>query len=168
MTDTRTGVPVRFPLDTLERVLAKQHMSRADWHDLFTRTRAWELWLHGVTFMDMRPQDEDTNMKFVDYKLTDEQKKLALGLYEGEDDLILDAMDEVTLTGYRVTFSYDKKGRCAIVSVIGRDPECVNFDLCMTSRHASVRRALMYAMYKQQIVFDNGAWGDDSGESVWG
>lgn len=158
----------RFPLAWVERANRQPRMSRKRFYEGYWPMRVWSEWIGLLTPFDMRVGRHPEDMDFVDYKLSTEEKEAAVAKYGGAEDLVLDAMDETTIEGYKVTFSYDQKNRCALVSVIGRDPESSNFDKCMTTRHGSVRVALIYALFKHREIYGGKAWATDGNESMWG
>lgn len=165
---TTTETVPRFPLDWVERANRQPRMSRKTFYAGYWPMRRWSKWIEGLCPFDMRIGRNIEDMDFVDYKLSTEEKEAAIAEYGGADEVVLDAMDTATIEGYKVTFSYDQKNRCSIVSLIGRDPESPNFDKCMTTRHGSVRVALIYALFKHLKVYAGKPWATEGNESMWG
>ena len=157
-----------FPLDLIEKSMPSLRLSRADHYTLYTRLRRWDTWLQSHSPHKLRLSRSMDDMEFVDYKLSAEEKAAAVELYGDDVEKLLDAQNQLNIGGYRTTFSYDQKNSCAIVSMIGRDVESPNYDKCMTTRHGTIRMALIYAVYKQVMIFTGKAWSDEGNESLWG
>lgn len=163
-----TQTKPRFPLREMMRQIYSRTQSRKDFYLLYAPMRRWDDYIAEQTPHNLRLTRRVEEMDFSDYKLSDEEKQAAIEMYQGGDEILLDAMDSINVAGYRTTFSYDRKNSCSIVSLICRDEESPNFEKCMTTRHGSVRTALVYACYKQIIVFSDTKWPTEGNESLWG
>lgn len=156
------------PFMQIEYILRTRHLDRQGYLEARKAIKAWHLTTVG-RHEQITPQGAQTeNMKFIDCKLTEEQIKDAQEWCSVDDPKLSTIVNETLLDGYRVTFTFDMKNDCIVVTLIGRTSDCPNKDMAMTTRHGTVRRALHLAMYKQQVIFKGGAWGEISSESQYG
>lgn len=157
-----------IPLDDIDKLLRAKAIERP----LYMRTRVrWLTWL-GMTGQPNKPislsPTEEASLDFIDYQLSAEEKDACEAWKESLGGDFLNCPDDVVQAGYRITFTFDDKNNCIVVTVIGRATDCPNYNKAMTTRHSNIQKALTMAMYKQIVVFDYQSWGATDAESLFG
>ncbi len=158
----------RIPLKDVEAILFAKPITRG----LYSRVRAsWMEWLQSTGQprmpISLSPGEEDA-MDFIDYQLSDEEKEACTTWREAQAGHYEELANQVVHAGYRITFTYDEKNECVVVTLIGRTQSCPNYNKAMTTRHINIEKALMMALYKQVVVFDYETWGETSNEQLFG
>ncbi|MCK5643811.1 MAG: hypothetical protein KAJ19_23630 [Gammaproteobacteria bacterium] len=158
----------RIPLADIEEILVAKRLTRS----LYLRVRArWFEWLE-QTGQPHKPimlsPGEESALDFIDYQLSAEEKASCVAWRESLGIAYLDCPNDVVHEGYRITFTFDDKNECVVVTLIGRAKTCPNFGKAMTSRHVDIDQALMMALYKQIVVFNNETWGSTDAEAMFG
>lgn len=89
--------------------------------------------------------------RFVDIKLTQEQKAAFLGQRHTAEELV-GFLQAVADDGYRVGCSWNAESQSYTVSMTCRNAESVNNGLCVTSFAKDVSTAIALAWYKHDVV----------------
>ena len=102
------------------------------------------------------PKFGDNN--FINYSLSNEQKaELKAKPFSPEDfDSLL---DQVTDSGYKVSFSYDTFNECYAVFLTPKDEKSINKGLILTARGSTNIKAFKQACYLHFTLFDEN-WAD--------
>lgn len=163
-----SATPPPVPYQSIYTLLVTSNLNRDTFLTARDAIKAWNEATVGAHKQLTLSDQEASDMKFVDHKLTPDDQEAAAAWCDPDDPKLSTIVNETLLDGYRVTFTYDMKNKCIVVTLIGRTADCPNKDLGMTTRHGTVRHALHLAMYKHHVVFDAGAWGDTEVETQYG
>lgn len=158
----------RYPLDVVIYLFKTKHPTAEAWHNAKNGLMRYYRHLLGEQYWDKLHTGSIDSMIFADYKLSETEKAAATEWFDGDIESLLDQINEVILTGYRFNISFDGKNQAVTVSVIGRDEAGPNEGKCMVTRHATVLRAVILALYKHMVIFQGGPWGGQSAENNWG
>lgn len=104
--------------------------------------------------------------KFVDVKLTQEQKAAFVAREQPPAAWCVDRMQQLVFSGYRFGCSWSGEHQSFTVSMTCRNDESANNGLCMTSFAGQLLTAVRLALYKHYEVCDQ-VWtipGADPGE----
>lgn len=89
--------------------------------------------------------------RFVDIKLSQEQRELFSTWYQKEMDGVR-TLQGFSDAGYRVGVTWSGEHQSYTVSLTCRDPESPNNGLCMTSYSGDLRKAIQLAWFKHHSV----------------
>lgn len=156
------------PLDLIDTAIKGKWKNSTFYSELLEELKLWYASM-GVRREPLQFEIGATvNVTFVDYQLTLEQVAAATAWW---DDMGLEGtllLNDVIKDGYRVSYVWDSKNQCVVVSLIGKSPDNPNRNLCMVTRHGTVARSVALALYKHLVVFEGKAWGEQSPEQLFG
>jgi hypothetical protein len=98
------------------------------------------------------------NSKFINFSLTDDQKKALKALLYTAENFIED-LDRIANSGYKVSISWDDYGSCFACFWTQKDPKHENAGFVLTARGSTSLKAFKQAMYLHFQIFD-GSWAD--------
>lgn len=98
---------------------------------------------------------------------TASKKKFKIWEETARDDLFT-YLEQILLSGIRVSLSYSHKDATCIVSLTDRDEASINHEKCVSSRHADPLTAVMVAVYKHFEVLKDSDWSEYAKEDEWG
>lgn len=160
---------LRIPFEAIQVVLRTANLTRTQY---VWATRSIRAWCRGQQ-IDVYPLFRDPTlgadvMDFVDYQMTPEELATCKDWTDPNTVEFHALLDGIIKDGYRISFTYDKKNRCVVSTLIGKTDECLNVGKAMSSRHATVARAVQISVYKQVVIFSNGEWGDSDPNTLYG
>lgn len=159
---------VAYPYELADMLVRAKHLTREQFLHAWRTLTVW----HRQMGLDREPLSKDPRrdgtMKFVDYKLTREEIAEAAAWLDPNDIAFDELVNQTIRQGYRFSVTYDANNSAVIVTLMSKDPTCVNNGFGMSTRHATVRAALHLSLFKHYVVFDGGAWSDATGASNFG
>ena len=93
--------------------------------------------------------------RFTRINLSDADKATLATWAMNEQELI-DSIESMLSSGYKLTVTHDPDQRIYVVSQIGNDPNRPDCNLCATSRHKTMSGALTTMIYKWTILLSGG------------
>lgn len=156
------------PFELIDLVLRTKQLERHIYLEARRAIIAWHTSVVGRQAPITLSKKETKAVKFVDRKMTEEEIIAALEWRELDDPGLSTMLNEMLQDGYRVTYSYDPKEETVTCTVMGKSATNPNFDLGMSTRHATARQATHLAMFKHYVLYDGKAWGETSRESRFG
>lgn len=102
--------------------------------------------------------------RFVDVKLTAEERSEFVRAARTAEELVA-GLQSLCDDGYRVGCSWSGEHQTYTVSLTGRDPQGVNFGLCMTSFAGTIHTAVALALYKHVTVTEGNWLGGDEDQT---
>ena len=108
------------------------------------------------------------SIEFVSCTLSSQQKKAFAKWRETAEDDLYTYLEQVLLSGVRLSISYSHKDQTCIVSLTDRDEASVNHEKCVSSRHQDPLTAVLVALYKHFEVLKDSDWSEYVKEDSWG
>lgn len=161
-------------------------ISNRDYDDLFllfarelslyltamTVSRSWRTAKELFTIMPRKKNPTKENRVwhgFVNITLNKSDKKEFLQWHASNVENYSELFGGLIETGHKVSYKWDDKSECYLVSVTGETDQCLNQGWCMTSRSPDVLEVLWLALYKHYKVCD-GDWAEytDTSGNNWG
>lgn len=109
-----------------------------------------------------------TPTTFVTYRLSEGEKR-RFAEWAEQEGLDRDALlSDLLLSAHKVSFGYDTKNACFMMTVTCRDPQSINHGLCCTSRAPNLNQAIDVGLFKHYEVFCDHCWADLQAANDWG
>lgn len=156
------------PFAEIDEAIRMVKPTQADYLRIRTKVTEWFKSVLGTNMALQMGEERVAEMNFVDYQMTAEEIAEADGWAESNPHLVDELTNQLLTEGYRITFTWDSKNDCVVVSIIGKTRDNPNYDLCMTTRHASVRQTMTLALHKHFNIFANQAWSEQAPDSRFG
>ena len=102
---------------------------------------------------------------YIDIALTEEDR-VQIGTGELEPADFVGLLEELTTTGYKVSFSPDAAHQCVICTATGVGDECLNAGYSLSARGPDLSGALAVLWHKHGIMAQGGLWANVGGTSV--
>jgi len=106
--------------------------------------------------------------KFASIRLTDDQKAHFTGWLADNQQGFEEVVASFTLSGHKVSFSFDGEHDCYIASLTCNDKKSDNYAKVLTSRAEDWFTAMMMNCYKAIVLCDGGTWPTESNRNNWG
>lgn len=106
------------------------------------------------------------NIQFINVNLNESHKTLYKTWIDSDPD-IFSLMDDITMSGYKITGSYDEKGQCHLATVTNRNgqPEFLNH--CFNLRARTMGEAFARVLWLHFILCE-GDWNEIASPSSIG
>lgn len=109
-----------------------------------------------------------TQIDFISYKLTSEEKTHFEGWQDEFGDDVLELLATIVQDDHKVTLSYSGHNDTFIASLICNKVNSDNIHCCMSSYSNNAVQALEVLCYKATVIFAEVGWKAGSQENSWG
>ena len=119
-------------------------------------------------YQNQQSQNGTSDYTFAALRLTDDQKAHFSGWLKENSQAFEDVIASFTLSGHKISFSFDGEHDCYIASMTCNDKRSANHKMVMTSRAEDWFTAMMMNAYKALVLCEGGAWPKQSSGNNWG
>ena len=132
------------------------------------RILCWHYWSYYMARNKNSKKQAFGAVEFIRFELTADDKKALTKWVEREKDNFDMLVDEVVMSGHKMTLSFNEQNDSHICSVTGKPDDCINASRCYTSHGKTYLMAMWVALYKFHVIWKRGVWESLAEESDFG